>query len=204
MIRAGEFGGDVGSGQWSKAAKTIPALASLYVGYMIMPSLIEDLVAQDLEGPDEYTPWGFTKWLGYMNARSLAAPVIGGRDIANALLRGHRPEFGLFNTMGAEAMQPLKDAYDAYKDYFDESGKTRILNSKGAARMVRDSLDALSLITRLSNHQTSKAAKASLDYYLGNIQPEDPVDTAAALVAGKLDKNPGWLRATLKRELGYE
>jgi hypothetical protein len=142
--KAGEVKGLVKEGEKAAAMKSVGAITASVFAYIIWPAMVEHMVSG--EGSEEKEPWA--KTAGKAILRAEASSWAGVRDMANWLLTGHDPQFGLTGTAMKEVggvVTDLKKDHPFRKDH--------------AGRIIQDSAAMVGALTGLVPLAVGKAAR---------------------------------------------
>ena len=157
--KAGEIKDMVGDGDYKAARAAMGgAVASLFA-YAIWPAIVEHAVSG--EAADEKESWGATA--AKAGLRTAASSWVGVRDLANWLLYGHDPQFGLAGT----AMKEIGSVYNDLK-------KDHPFRKDRAGRLIQDGAGFIGALTGMMPQQIGRTGRFLYDVKTGQEHPKGP------------------------------
>jgi hypothetical protein len=158
-------------GEIKEATKRIPELASLFVSYVVIPALIEELVTPYTNS--EKDSWGakIAKTLTF----GVTSSMVGVRDFFHGFINVRDPQAGLLGTM-------FKTISDVGRDI--GRGPQAFKSPDRQARMITHAMSLFGLLTGLTNASQGKM----LEYFWrvqNNLErPKGPWEVGAGLRYG--------------------
>jgi hypothetical protein len=158
-------------GEKLEAAKRIPELASLFLSYVILPAVIEELVTPYTNS--EKDSWG--KKIAKTLAFGVGSSMIGVRDFVHGFVNVRDPSAGLVGTM-------FKTISDVGKDL--GRGSQAFTDPARQAKLANHVLSMFGLLTGLTNASEGKAAEYLWRVNKGLEKPKGPWEVGAGLRYG--------------------
>jgi hypothetical protein len=159
------------AGEYAEATKRIPELASLFLSYVILPAIIEELVTPYTNS--EKDSWGAkaAKTLAY----GISSSTLGLRDFVHGFINVRDPSAGLVGTM-------FKTISDVAKDL--GRGAVTFTDPARQGKMINHTISMFGLLTGLTNASEGKMAE-----YLWRVnnnleKPQGPWEVATGLRYG--------------------
>lgn len=177
-------------GEIKEATKRIPELASLFVSYVIIPAVIEELVTPYTNS--ERDSWGMkvAKTLAF----GVSSSTIGVRDFIHAYINVRDPQAGLAGTM-------FKTISDVARDI--GRGPQAFQNPDRQAKMITHTFSLFGLLTGLTSASQGKMAE-----YFWRVQnklerPKGPWEVGVGLRYGTTKKHSKTLEEYLRHMKGH-
>lgn len=155
-----------------------------FIGFMA-PALLAQLIADAIRGdlPDDEEDEGLQEWLSRFfgtQAKTAAAmvPIVGASVIAGVNAFNEKPYDD--RVLSSPAISALETVVRVPKDFVDYIG-----GDGDASRTAKDTLSLLTLLTGLPFQALARPLGYALDVAEGDVEPEDGVDYARGLVAGR-------------------
>jgi len=147
--------------EFSAAAARAPKIAGMFMSYIIIPAVIEQMVTPYVDPTGNHEAWG-TKAIKTI-AGGMMSSVVGARDIAHAIINHREPTVGIFGDMA-------KTLTDVPEDLMRPDAFTPLRRGK----IIRDSIVLSGLTMGIGNTTMANAAKYTTDY-LNNLEhPQGP------------------------------
>jgi predicted GNAT family acetyltransferase len=148
-------------GEKLEAAKRIPELASLFLSYVILPAVIEELVTPYTNS--ERDSWGkkIAKTLVY----GISSSTIGARDFIHGFIGGRDQQVGLMGTMFQLISNVGKDLGKGAQTFTDPARQAKFANHV---------LTMFGLLTGLTNASEGKMAEYAWRVNKGLEKPKGP------------------------------
>jgi hypothetical protein len=156
-------------GEYKDAASQVPKIAGMFFSYVIFPAMVESAVQGELFNDE---PWA--KKVGKALAFGLSSSWVVVRDGVGALVYGHDPSMGLFNT-----------AFRTIGDMAKDVGNREHWGKERAGTTWQHANTALGLLTGWSNAQIGKAGRYLFNVKQGTERPKGFLDWQHGLRFGK-------------------
>jgi len=156
-------------GEYAEGAKRVPELASLFLSYVILPAIIEELVTPYTNS--EKDSWG--KKIAKTLAFGIGSSMIGVRDFVHGFINVRDPSAGLVGTM-------FKTISDVGKDL----GKGAFTDPARQAKLANHILSMFGLLTGLTNASEGKMVEYFWRVNKGLEKPKGPWETLIGMRYG--------------------
>lgn len=149
------------AGEYAEGAKRVPELASLFLSYVILPAVIEELVTPYTNS--EKDSWG--KKIAKTLAFGVGSSMIGVRDFVHGFINVRDPSAGLVGTM-------FKTISDVGKDL--GRGSKTMTDPARQAKLANHALSMFGLLTGLTNASEGKMVEYFWRVNNGLERPKGP------------------------------
>jgi len=158
-------------GEYAEGLKRTPELASLFLSYVILPAVIEELVTPYTNS--EKDSWG--KKIAKTLAFGVGSSMIGVRDFVHGFINVRDPSAGLVGTM-------FKTISDVGKDL--GRGAQAFTDPARQAKLANHVLSMFGLLTGLTNASEGKMLEYAWRVNKGLEKPKGPWETLTGIRYG--------------------
>lgn len=177
-------------GEKLEAAKRIPELASLFLSYVILPAIIEELVTPYTNS--EKDSWG--KKLAKTLAFGVGSSMIGVRDFVHGFINVRDPSAGLVGTM-------FKTISDVGRDL--GRGTQAFTDPARQAKLINHTMTMFGLLTGLTNASEGKMAEYAWRVNKGLEKPKGPWEVSTGMRYGTTKGHSKTIEEYLRHVRGH-